>query len=204
MLSRKAPEGKWQKLWDTGICLFFSLSFSNSWRRQRFKGKDSSFLVFSVKCGETRFYSESRFSEVSSKEFSKLVDLKADQFSIFEDLFFLPGTCSWADQYHGITMQSALRFLSQWGAGMIQKVGKKKGGGEGIKIWQQRCQKCTDAHTYSAGSLRASSIWCSNSATTWPGKSRVTCKLLVHPPQASSCRLVHTGQSAPHTLTERK
>jgi len=46
------------------------------------------------------FSSETRCSEASSKEFSKFVDIKADQFSIPEDLFFFLDNCSWDRSIH--------------------------------------------------------------------------------------------------------
>lgn len=42
-----------------------------------------------------KFSSETRCPKASSKEISKLVDIKAYQSSILEDLFFLLDTSSW-------------------------------------------------------------------------------------------------------------
>lgn len=149
------------------------------------------------------FSSETRCPKASSKVISKLIDIKTYQFSILEDLFFLLDTCSW-----GRSIQLDYYAVSFTLSEVVGSWNDPESGKEKVKIWQQKCQKYTDTgHTYSFRSLRASSFWSSNSAATWPGKSRETCKSAsskTSTGKAASCGLVHTGQSAPHSLVWKR
>lgn len=81
------------------------------------------------------FSSETRCPEESYKEFSKLVDIKAEQFSILEDQFFFLDTCLWGRFIKWDCYAVSCMFSEAVGSWNDQGSGKKR---KIVKICQQR------------------------------------------------------------------